>query len=66
MDCYFCKKNLKEIDWQNIGLLRRFITGLGKIKRKDKTDLCAKHQRMTSRAIKRARHFGLLSSVSKY
>lgn len=66
MDCYFCKKNIKEIDWQNIGLIKRFITSLGKIKRKDKTDLCAKHQRMVSRAIKRARHFGLLSPTSKY
>lgn len=66
MDCYFCKKNLQKIDWQNVGLLRRFITGLGKIKRKDATELCAKHQRMVSKAVKRARNFGLLSPTSKY
>lgn len=66
MDCYFCKKNIDEVDWQNVTLLRNFITGLGKIRRRDSTNLCAKHQRRTSRAIKRARHFGLLSAVKKY
>jgi small subunit ribosomal protein S18 len=66
MDCYFCKRNIKEVNWQDADLLRRFITGLGKIKRKDKTSLCAKHQRLVSRAIKRARHLGLLSAERKY
>ena len=66
MDCYFCKRNIREINWENIGLLRRFITSLGKIKRRDVTGLCAKHQRHISRAVKRARHFGLLSAVNKY
>lgn len=66
MDCYFCKRNIKEIDWKNVDLLRRFITSLGKIRRRDTTGLCAKHQRRVSKAIKRARSMGLLSSTSKY
>jgi len=65
MDCYFCKRNIKEIDFRDQELLKKFITGLGKIRRRDKTGLCAKHQRQISRAIKRARHLGLLSPTSK-
>ena len=67
IDCYFCKRNIKgkEVDWQNIILLKRFITGLGKIRKREQTGLCAKHQRRVARAIKRARHFGLMSFTSK-
>jgi len=65
MDCYFCKRNIKQVDWQDQAILKRFITGLGKIKRKDRTGLCARHQRQLSRAVKRARHLGLLSATSK-
>jgi small subunit ribosomal protein S18 len=65
MDCYFCKRNLKEIDWRNQELLTKFLTGLGKIKSKEKTRLCAKHQRRLSQAIKKARHLGLLSPIAK-
>jgi len=65
MDCFFCKKNLDEINWQDANLLKKYITGLGKIRRKDRTGLCAKHQRLVSKAIKRARHMGLLSATNK-
>ena len=65
MECHFCKQGIKEIDFKNTELLRRFISGLGKIKPKKRTGLCSKHQRMLAKAIKRARHFGLLSHTSK-
>jgi len=65
MDCYFCKKNIKEVDFRETELLKRFISGLGKIKPRKKTGLCANHQRKLSRAVKRARHLGLLSSTEK-
>jgi small subunit ribosomal protein S18 len=65
MDCYFCKKNINKIDFKNKDLLRLYLSGLGKIKPKRKTGLCSKHQRMVSRAIKRSRHFGLLSYTAK-
>jgi small subunit ribosomal protein S18 len=65
MACYFCFKNINEIDYKNTDLLNRFISGLGKIRGKEKTGLCAKHQRQLARAIKRARHLGLLSLTSK-
>lgn len=65
MECYFCKQNIKEIDFQNIEMLKYYISGLGKIKPKKRTGVCAKHQRQVAKAIKRARHLGLLSACSK-
>ena len=65
MDCYFCKRNLKEIDWKDQKSLKRFLTGLGKIRKRERTELCARHQRKLSQAVKRARHLGVLSATSK-
>lgn len=65
MECYFCKQNIKEIDFKDTELLKHFISGLGKIRPRKKTGLCAKHQRKVARAIKRARCLGLLSYTSK-
>ncbi|MBI2042211.1 MAG: 30S ribosomal protein S18 [Candidatus Nealsonbacteria bacterium] len=65
MDCYFCKKNIQEVDFKETDLLNRFISSLGKIRPRKKTGLCAKHQRMMSGAVKRARHLGLLSPTRK-
>lgn len=60
MSCFFCQRNIKEIDFTDVLLLRRFISGLAKIKAKKKTGTCSKHQRKLTRAIKRARVLGLL------
>ena len=65
MDCYFCQKNVKEIDFKNAELLKKFISGLGKIKAKKRSDACSKHQRQLAKAVKRARHLGLLSATTK-
>lgn len=66
MDCYFCRKNnTEEIDFKDTELLRKFLSGLGKIKPKKRTGLCALHQRKLARAVKRARHLGLLSATEK-
>ncbi|MCD6221473.1 30S ribosomal protein S18 [bacterium] len=61
--CVFCKENVKEIDYKDIGKLRRFISGRGKILPSKLTGTCAKHQRMLTRAIKRARFIGLLPFI---
>jgi len=59
MSCFFCTKNIKEIDFKNTELLRKFVSGSGKIRGKKKTRLCSKHQRRLAKAIKRARQLGL-------
>ncbi len=63
MDCYFCKNNIKEIDFKNTLVLRKFTSGLEKIKSRKKTGTCAYHQRRLSKAIKRARSLGLMSFI---
>jgi len=65
MECHFCQRNIKEIDFRNTDLLRRFISGLGKIKARKRTGVCSKHQGQVSQAVKRARYMGLLSSITK-
>lgn len=65
MDCYFCQRNQKNLDFKNIEVLKNFVSGLGKIRPKRKTNLCSKHQRQLATAVKRARVLGLLSTQTK-
>lgn len=58
--CFFCSKKIKEIDYKNTDLLRRFITEHGKILPRRITGTCAKHQRLLSTEINRARVVALL------
>jgi small subunit ribosomal protein S18 len=65
MNCYFCQRNIKEIDFKDTDNLKNFVSGLGKIKARKKTGVCAKHQRQLAKAIKRARNMGLISAIEK-
>ena len=65
MPCYFCQRNIQEIDFKNTETLEKFTSGLKKIRPRQRTGVCAKHQRMLAQAIKRARFLGLISYVSK-
>ena len=58
--CYFCQKNIDEVDYKNTELLSKYISGFYKIKPRKKTSLCSRHQKKISVAIKRARQMGLL------
>ncbi|HOE81221.1 MAG TPA: 30S ribosomal protein S18 [bacterium] len=58
--CYFCQNNIKDIDYKDTFLLRRYTNSLGKILPKRRTGTCDKHQRQLALAIKRARIMGLL------
>jgi len=64
-ECYFCKRNIKKIDYQDIETLGRFIDPLNKIKAPRYTGTCAKHQRQLARTIKKARVAGLLPFMGK-
>jgi ribosomal protein S18 len=65
MACYFCQRNVREIDFKDTELLRKFLSGLAKIKAKKRTGVCSSHQRKLAKAIKRARHLGLLPYTIK-
>ena len=61
--CQFCKEKAEEIDYKDIGKIKRFTSGRGKILSSKLTGTCAKHQRMLAKAIKKARFLGLLPFV---
>jgi len=65
MDCYFCQKNITEIDFKDTQLLEKFISGLAKIRAKKRTGVCSFHQRKVAKAIKKARYMGLLPYTPK-
>lgn len=65
MHCYFCQRNIKEIDYKETQSLKRFIAASGKIKARKKTGLCGQHQRKMAQAIKRARFLALLPYVKE-
>ena len=58
--CSFCVDHVEDIDYKDIGKLRRYITERGKILPHRISGNCAKHQRQVTRAIKRARNIALL------
>ena len=59
-ECLLCTEDIKEITLRDSDLLRQFMSGQNKILPRKKTGSCAKHQRIVSREIKRARELGLL------
>jgi small subunit ribosomal protein S18 len=65
MHCFFCQRNIKEIDYKDTKTLNQFISLLGKIKPRKKTGLCSQHQRKLAQAIKRARFLALLPYVKE-
>lgn len=58
--CRFCMNNDSDFDYKNEKKWRRFITDRGKIIPRRLSGNCAKHQRKTTKAVKRARYMALL------
>jgi small subunit ribosomal protein S18 len=63
--CYFCLNNIKEIDYKDVELLRRFVSTYERILPSRKRGTCSKHQRKLGQAVKRARIMALLPFVKK-
>ncbi|MCL5795025.1 MAG: 30S ribosomal protein S18 [Patescibacteria group bacterium] len=63
--CFFCKKNIKEIDYRDAQALRRFLGVWSKIKSAKETGNCSRHQRLLTQAIKRARFLALLPYITR-
>ena len=58
-----CAKNIN-FDYKKPESLRQYMTAHGRIKPMRLNALCAKHQRLLAREIKRARHLALVPFVS--
>lgn len=63
--CFFCKKNLNDIDYRDVALLEKYLSNWAKIKPGRESGTCAKHQRKLARALKAARYMALLPYVRR-
>ena len=64
--CSFCVDKVQKIDFKEVGRIRRYISDRGKIDPRRKSGTCAKHQRMLTAALKRARHMALLPYTAEH
>jgi len=63
--CFFTTNNVKQIDYKDVDILKKFLTPHARMITGKRTGVCAKHQRQLAGAIKRARFMALLPFVSK-
>ena len=64
--CVFCVDHVKKIDYKDVSRIRRYISERGKIDPRRKIGTCAKHQRMLTAALKRARHMAMLPYTAEH
>lgn len=61
--CQFCKSEVDEMDYKDIGRIRRYTSSRGKILSTKVTGTCARHQRMLAKTLKRARFLAMLPYI---
>jgi small subunit ribosomal protein S18 len=62
--CAFCKEG-KDPTYKDYEALQKYLNDRGRILPRSRTGNCSKHQRRMARAIKHARHLGLLPFLVK-
>lgn len=62
--CSFCVDKIDNVDYKDVIKLKRLISEKSKILPRRISGCCAKHQRVLTTAIKRARHIALLPYTS--
>jgi len=63
MSCFFCQYKA-EPSYKDIPNLEKFLSPRKKIYNREKTGVCAKHQRILTKQIKYARYLALIPYVS--
>jgi ribosomal protein S18 len=63
--CSFCVEKATSVDYKAVSKLRKFMTERGKMVPRRTSGTCARHQRLLSEAIKRARHLALVAFVAE-
>jgi small subunit ribosomal protein S18 len=61
--CVLCKQHVRDVDYKDVALLQRFLTERGKIRARQRSGACRRHQRLLAVAVKRAREMALLAYV---
>ncbi|OGM25732.1 30S ribosomal protein S18 [Candidatus Woesebacteria bacterium RIFCSPHIGHO2_02_FULL_38_9] len=62
VNCYYCERpeDVGGPSYKNVDDINRYLSDRARIVGRDRSGLCAKHQRRLAVAIKRARYLGLL------
>src|SRR3954468_8111427 len=63
--CPYCRDKIAQVDYKDIGTLRKFVSDRGKIRSRRITGACRRHQSQIARAVKRARELALLHYVGE-
>jgi small subunit ribosomal protein S18 len=63
--CNFCADKVADINYKDTARLRKFISERGKILPRRISGNCAKHQRLLTTAVKRARVIAFLPFVAE-
>jgi small subunit ribosomal protein S18 len=61
----YTRINVEQIDYKDLGTLRRFISDRGKVRSRRVTGLSRRHQSQLATAVKRAREVALLPYVGE-
>ena len=62
-NCAFCNDKIDTLDYKDVSKLKRFLSEAGKILPRRITGTCARHQRVLSNAVKKARESGIMAYV---
>ncbi|MDA0744966.1 MAG: 30S ribosomal protein S18 [bacterium] len=62
--CRFCEDKSLGADYKDVRLLQRFVTERGKLLPRRASGTCARHQRLVTLHVKRARQIALLPFAS--
>jgi len=60
MVCDICQEKANTIDYKEVKLLRKFVSGQFKVLPGKRNRLCPKHQRQITQAVKNARFMALM------
>ncbi|HEV2260876.1 MAG TPA: 30S ribosomal protein S18 [Candidatus Rubrimentiphilum sp.] len=63
--CNFCAERTIDINYKDVARLKKYISERGKILPRRISGSCAKHQRMLTTAVKRARVLAFLPFVTE-
>lgn len=58
--CHFCANKIEDIDYKDVPTLRKYTSERGKILPRRISGTCARHQRLVTMSVKRARFIALL------
>jgi len=61
--CYLCREKIQQIDYKDMGVMKRFVSERGKIRPRRVTGCCRRHQDQVAVAVRRAREMALLPYI---